>query len=64
MKIWAIGRSPNVEKLHLEKVGVKLDEHGFIGTDEYQNTRFDLTLVFVIHLTNNFYQYSRDLLCW
>ena len=35
--LWAVGREPNVEKLNLEKVGVKL-ERGFIKVDEYQNT--------------------------
>jgi glutathione reductase (NADPH) len=36
--IWAIGRSPEVEGLGLEKVGVKQDEKGHIIVDEYQNT--------------------------
>ena len=35
--LWAVGREPNVEKLNLEKVGVKL-ERGYIKVDEYQNT--------------------------
>lgn len=36
--LWAIGRSPNVEGLGLAEVGVQLNSHGFILTDEYQNT--------------------------
>lgn len=36
--IWAIGRQPNTDKLHLDKAGVKVDKHGFIPVDEYQNT--------------------------
>jgi glutathione reductase (NADPH) len=36
--IWAIGRSPEVEDLGLEKVGVKQDERGQIIVDEFQNT--------------------------
>ncbi|RUS25679.1 hypothetical protein BC938DRAFT_471799 [Jimgerdemannia flammicorona] len=39
--IWAIGRSPNVEGLGLEEVGVKLGGGGFIVSDEYQNTTTD-----------------------
>lgn len=35
--IWAIGRSPNVEDLNLDKAGVAL-EHGFIKADEWQVT--------------------------
>ncbi|HVO48725.1 MAG TPA: glutathione-disulfide reductase [Steroidobacteraceae bacterium] len=36
--IWAIGRSPAVEDLQLERAGVALDEYGFIVTDQYQAT--------------------------
>ncbi|WP_143870461.1 glutathione-disulfide reductase [Catenovulum sediminis] len=36
--IWAIGRAPAVDNINLEAAGVKLDEKGFIATDEYQNT--------------------------
>lgn len=36
--IWAIGREPANDQLHLEKAGVKVDDDGFIPTDEYQNT--------------------------
>ncbi|RKP06026.1 glutathione reductase [Thamnocephalis sphaerospora] len=36
--LWAIGRSPHVESLGLEKAGVKLNDKGYIVSDEYQNT--------------------------
>jgi len=36
--IWAIGRLPNVKQLDLEKTGVRLNDLGYIKTDEYQNT--------------------------
>jgi len=36
--LWAIGREPYTEDMGLEKVGVKLDEHGAIIVDEYQST--------------------------
>jgi glutathione reductase (NADPH) len=36
--VWATGRKPNVEGLGLDALGVKLDPHGFIATDAYQNT--------------------------
>ncbi|TAQ91412.1 hypothetical protein B7494_g252 [Chlorociboria aeruginascens] len=39
--IWAIGRSPEVEDLGLDKVGVKQDEKGQIIADEYQNTNIE-----------------------
>ncbi len=39
--IWAIGRSPEVEDLGLEKAGVKQNEKGQIITDEYQNTNVE-----------------------
>ena len=39
--IWATGRRPNVDGLELEKVGVTLNERGFIQVDEYQNTVVD-----------------------
>ncbi|RDW60813.1 glutathione reductase [Coleophoma cylindrospora] len=39
--IWAIGRSPEVEGLGLEKVGVKQNERGQILADEYQNTNVE-----------------------
>jgi glutathione reductase (NADPH) len=39
--IWAIGRSPEVEDLGLDKVGVKQNEKGQIIADEYQNTNVE-----------------------
>jgi glutathione reductase (NADPH) len=39
--IWAIGRTPEVEGLGLEQVGIKQDETGHIITDEYQNTNVE-----------------------
>jgi glutathione reductase (NADPH) len=39
--IWAIGRSPEVEGLGLEKAGVKQDDKGRIIADEYQNTNVE-----------------------
>lgn len=36
--IWAIGRAPNTAELNLEAAGVTMDAHGFIPTDEFQNT--------------------------
>jgi len=39
--IWAIGRSPEVEDLGLDKAGVKQNEKGQIITDEYQNTNVE-----------------------
>lgn len=39
--IWAIGRSPEVEGLGLEKAGVAQNERGQIVADEYQNTNVD-----------------------
>lgn len=39
--IWAIGRSPEVEDLGLDKAGVKQNEKGQIIADEYQNTNVE-----------------------
>ncbi|KAK0100556.1 Glutathione reductase [Cadophora gregata] len=39
--IWAIGRSPEVEGLGLEKAGVKQNEKGQIIADEYQQTNVE-----------------------
>lgn len=39
--LWAIGRSPEVEDLGLDKLGVKQNERGQIIADEYQNTNID-----------------------
>jgi glutathione reductase (NADPH) len=36
--LWAIGRSPAVEELDLERAGVKLDAYSFIATDKFQTT--------------------------
>lgn len=39
--IWAIGRSPEVERLGLDKAGVEQDKKGQIIADEYQNTNVE-----------------------
>ncbi|KAL9016390.1 MAG: hypothetical protein Q9185_006261 [Variospora sp. 1 TL-2023] len=39
--LWAIGRSPEVEDLGLDKAGVKQDERGHVVADDYQNTSVD-----------------------
>ncbi len=39
--LWAIGRSPNVAGLELERTGVKLGEAGEVAVDDYQNTNVD-----------------------
>ncbi|KAG5815089.1 hypothetical protein H9Q74_009139 [Fusarium xylarioides] len=39
--IWAIGRTPEVEGLGLDVVGIKQNERGQIITDEYQNTNVE-----------------------
>ncbi|KAG8527982.1 GTP-binding protein gtr1 [Bacidia gigantensis] len=39
--LWAIGRSPEVEDLHLDKIGIKTDPKGHIVADDYQNTSID-----------------------
>jgi glutathione reductase (NADPH) len=36
--IWAVGRQANTHALNLSVTGVKLNDQGFIITDEYQNT--------------------------
>jgi glutathione reductase (NADPH) len=36
--LWAIGRAPVTHRLGLEKVGVVLDDQGFIVVDSFQNT--------------------------
>ncbi|OOQ87705.1 Glutathione reductase [Penicillium brasilianum] len=36
--LWAVGRAPEVEDLHLDIPGVKLNSSGHIIVDEYQNT--------------------------
>ncbi|RHZ46307.1 hypothetical protein Glove_627g45 [Diversispora epigaea] len=39
--LWAVGRTPNIHDLNLEKVGVKLNDKGYIISDEYQNSTVD-----------------------
>jgi glutathione reductase (NADPH) len=39
--IWAIGRAPLTAGLGLDAAGVETDEHGFITTDDYQNTNVE-----------------------
>ena len=39
--LWAIGRSPEIEDLGLDKTGVKTDEKGHVIVDDYQNTNVD-----------------------
>lgn len=39
--IWAIGRSPNLNGLALEKSGITTDDRGFIPTDTHQNTAIE-----------------------
>ncbi|KAL8704929.1 MAG: hypothetical protein Q9201_001924 [Fulgogasparrea decipioides] len=39
--LWAIGRSPEVEDLGLEKAGVNQDQKGHIIADDYQNTNVE-----------------------
>ncbi|KAJ5161852.1 Glutathione reductase [Penicillium capsulatum] len=36
--LWAVGRAPEVEDLHLDIPGVKVSHSGHIVVDEYQNT--------------------------
>ena len=37
----AIGRTPNIDLLNLEKTGVATDESGYVMVDEYQRTSID-----------------------
>jgi glutathione reductase (NADPH) len=39
--VWAIGRSPNTATLDLAKAGIDMDEHGFVPTDEMQQTNLE-----------------------
>jgi glutathione reductase (NADPH) len=39
--IWAIGRAPRTRDLGLESIGVKLDAHGYVLTDKFQNTNVE-----------------------
>ena len=34
----AVGRKPNTDTLNIEAAGVKIDEHGYIGVDDYLQT--------------------------
>lgn len=36
--LWAIGRKPNIEKLGLDRAGIRVAEDGYIYTDDFQNT--------------------------
>ncbi len=39
--IWAIGREPANDKIGLDKIGVELNERGYIKVDKYQNTNVE-----------------------
>ena len=39
--LWAIGRSPEVEDLGLDKAGVKQNEKGHVVVDDYQNSNVE-----------------------
>lgn len=39
--IWATGRVPATDKLNLDKIGVAMNEQGFIKVDKFQNTNID-----------------------
>lgn len=39
--VWAIGRSPNTDKLNIEASGVKMQSNGEIHTDPFQNTNIE-----------------------
>ena len=39
--LWAIGRAPEIDKLDLDRIGVKLAKKGHIEVDEYQNTNVE-----------------------
>jgi glutathione reductase (NADPH) len=39
--IWAVGRAPRTKDLGLEEIGVKLDAHGYVVTDKFQNTNVE-----------------------
>ncbi|MFC6277064.1 glutathione-disulfide reductase [Psittacicella hinzii] len=39
--VWAIGRSPNTANLGLDKVGVQVDQQGYILTNELNQTNFE-----------------------
>ena len=39
--IWAVGRAPNTEQLHLDAAGVETDGYGFVPVDDYQATNVE-----------------------
>ncbi len=39
--VWAIGRAPMTENIGLDKVGINVDERGFIPVDKFQTTNID-----------------------
>lgn len=39
--LWAVGRSPEIEDLGIDKAGVELNDKGHIKVDDYQNTNVD-----------------------
>ncbi|BFZ54302.1 Glutathione reductase [Savitreella phatthalungensis] len=39
--IWAIGRTPETDRLNLESVGVKTNKSKYVEVDEYQNTNVE-----------------------
>jgi glutathione reductase (NADPH) len=39
--IWAIGREPANDKIGLDKIGVELNERGYIKVDKFQNTNVE-----------------------
>jgi glutathione reductase (NADPH) len=42
--LWAVGRKASTKGLGLEEIGVKLDKHGNVVVDEYQNSNVDKVL--------------------
>jgi len=44
--LWAIGRAPNIESLHLKSAGVNTDERDFVPTDDLQQT--NVTNIFAL----------------
>lgn len=39
--VWAIGREPANDQIGLDKIGVELDDKGYIKVDKFQNTSVD-----------------------
>jgi len=39
--VWAVGRAPNTERLHIGAAGVESDGYGFVPVDDYQATNVD-----------------------